>query len=219
MVYVIRFLQKLRSAISEINSDMNSEMIKGYHYLYGISLVINSEFISEIISAGCVLEKKHFTNTVYLEISYIYISVFRHALLTLFTARTSWDLASRWAFGPKGLKNIQTLVTLTTVAMATKKKLPELMKHLKGYGILSGWPLGGTRIVVIDFCYNGNHSVALATKKVNWDSQNSTNWQCCNPTNKALGEGHGASKWYKRAWYCSEFSAIGPSLSYPACYN
>ncbi len=30
-------------------------------------------------------------------------------------------MVSRWAFGPKVLENIQTLVTLTTVAMATKK--------------------------------------------------------------------------------------------------
>ncbi len=30
-------------------------------------------------------------------------------------------LVSTWAIGPKVLKNIQTLVTLTTVAMATKK--------------------------------------------------------------------------------------------------
>ncbi len=30
-------------------------------------------------------------------------------------------LVSGWAFEPKVLKNIQTLVTLTTVAMATKK--------------------------------------------------------------------------------------------------
>ncbi len=44
------------------------------------------------------------------------------------------------------------------------------------------WALGGTRIVVMDFCYHGN-------QKVPWDSQNSTNWQCCNPTNKALGQG------------------------------
>ena len=43
----------------------------------------------------------------------------------------------------------------------------ELIKHLKGYGILSGRALGGTRIVVMDFCYHGNHSVFMATKKVN----------------------------------------------------
>ena len=41
----------------------------------------------------------------------------------------------------------------------------ELIKHLKGYGILSGRTLGGTKIVVMDFCYHGNPSVAIATKK------------------------------------------------------
>ncbi len=45
------------------------------------------------------------------------VESFRHALLTLFTAQSSQDLA----FGAKGLKNIQTLVTLNTVAMGTKK--------------------------------------------------------------------------------------------------
>ncbi len=54
-----------------------------------------------------------------------YTNIYRandgHALLQLFTARFSRDLVSRRAFGPKGLKNIQTLVTLITVVMATKK--------------------------------------------------------------------------------------------------
>ena len=75
-------------------------------------------------------------------------------------ACSSRGLESRWAFGPKELKNIQTLVTLTTVAMETKNP-PQLVKHLKGYGILSGGALGGTGIVAIDFCYHGNHCVAL----------------------------------------------------------
>ena len=43
-----------------------------------------------------------------------------HALLSLFTTRSSQDFAGGWAFGPKELKNIQTLLTLTTVAIATK---------------------------------------------------------------------------------------------------
>ncbi len=45
------------------------------------------------------------------------------------------------------------------------KKLLRAHKHLKGYGILSGGALGGTRIVAMAFCYHGNHCVAMATKK------------------------------------------------------
>ncbi len=51
-------------------------------------------------------------------------------------------LVSRWAFGPKVLKNIRTLVTLTTVAMAKKTYL-DLIKRPKGCGILSGGTLDG----------------------------------------------------------------------------
>ena len=57
--------------------------------------------------------------------------------------------------------------------------------------------MGGIVIVAMDLCHHGNHSVAMETKKVPRDSQNSTNWQCCNPTNKALGEGQGASILYR----------------------
>ena len=47
-----------------------------------------------------------------------------------------------------------------------QKTSPELIKHLKGYGILSGGALGGTKIVAMDFCYHGNRCVSMATKKV-----------------------------------------------------
>ncbi len=66
------------------------------------------------------------------------------ALLTLFTA----------------LKNIQTLVTLTTVAVATKN-LPRAHKTPQRLWNFIGRALGGTRIVAMDFCYHGNHCVAL----------------------------------------------------------
>ena len=41
------------------------------------------------------------------------------------------------------------------------------MKHPKGYGIYqeSGRVLDGTRIVVMDLFYHGNHFVAMATKE------------------------------------------------------
>ena len=42
---------------------------------------------------------------------------------------------------------------------------PELIKHHKGYGILSGGALGGTSIVAMDFCYHGNRCVALRQLK------------------------------------------------------
>ena len=40
----------------------------------------------------------------------------------VFMARSSRNFAWRWAFGPNGLKNSQIVVTMTTVAMATKKR-------------------------------------------------------------------------------------------------
>ena len=40
-------------------------------------------------------------------------------------------MVSRWAFGPKVLKNIQTLVTLTTIAIATKKPTQTLQNTQK----------------------------------------------------------------------------------------
>ncbi len=48
--------------------------------------------------------------------------------------------------------------------MATKKTSPELIKRLKGCGILSGGALGGMRIVAMGFCYHSNHDGGMATK-------------------------------------------------------
>ncbi len=100
----------------------------------------------------------------------------------------AWIITVIYCGVPKELRNFQTLVTLTTVAMATKN-LPRAHKTPKIlYGVLSGGALVRTRIVVMDYSYHGDHSVAMATKEEPWDSQNSTtcNWQCCKPTNKAL---------------------------------
>ena len=47
-------------------------------------------------------------------------------------------LVSRWAFDPKVLQNIQTLVTLTTVAMATKKTYSDLTERTQGRGFYQG---------------------------------------------------------------------------------
>ncbi len=70
--------------------------------------------VSLSVAAGLgfcsVLGIKFNASTTQVRTSHIY------ALLTMFTARSSRDLVSRWFFGPKGLKNIQTLFTLTTVA-------------------------------------------------------------------------------------------------------
>ncbi len=65
----------------------------------------------------------------------------------------------------KGAEKYPNFGYLDNRCHGNKKTSPELTKHLKGYGILSGGAFGGTRIVVMDSCYHGNHCVAMVTKK------------------------------------------------------
>ena len=72
-----------------------------------------------------------------------------------------------WVSGPKGLKNIQNLVTLTTVAMATKKLshssyIPFIVLVMYREG--QGWIWGK----ILRPCFHGNHHVAMTTKKADF---------------------------------------------------
>ncbi len=65
----------------------------------------------------------------------------------------------------KGAEKYQNFGYLDNRCHGNQKTSPELTKHLKGYGILSGGALGRTRIVAMDSCYHSNHCVAMVTKK------------------------------------------------------
>ena len=85
----------------------------------------------------------------------------------------------------KGSEKYPNFGYLDNRCHGNQKTSPELIKHLKGYGILSGGHWVGRELLSWT-------SVTMVTTLLPWQ-QNSTNWQCCNPTNKALGEGQGAS--------------------------
>ncbi len=66
----------------------------------------------------------------------------------------------------KGAEKYPNFGYLDNCCHGNPKTSSELMKRLKGYGILSGGALLLKKIVAMDFCYHGNCYVVIATKDV-----------------------------------------------------